>query len=111
MKTKKKYLAVKQVREFMAKQPNLCQAEYLAIVERLEIDGFLVEPYAKKVDRGLFEIRIRRGRQIRVFYCYDTENLVVGVHAFTKKAQKTPPRELKQARQVGAALLRGEYNE
>ena len=111
MKNKKEYLAVRQVREFMATQPELCQAEYLAIVERLERDGYLIEPFAKKVARDLFEIRIRRGRQVRVFYCYDVGDLVVGVHAFVKKTQKTPQQELKQARRVVAALRRGEYHE
>ena len=111
VETKKKYVAVKQVREFIAKQPDICQAEYLAIVERLEVDGFLVEPYAKKVDRKLFEIRIRRGRQVRVFYYYDSGDMVVGVYAFVKKTQQTPKRELKQARKIVAALLRGDIDE
>jgi len=111
VKTKKKYVAVKQVREFIAKQPDVCQAEYLAIVEQLEVDGFLVNPYAKKVSKDLFEIRIRRGRQVRVFYYYDTGDLVVGVHAFVKKTQQTPKRELKQANKIVTALLRGDIDE
>ena len=101
---KKEYLAVHQVREFIAKQPDDCQAEYLATVERLETDGFLIEPFAKKISRNLFEIRIRRGRQVRVFYCYYEGALVIGVHAFTKKTQKTPQREIKQALKMVAAI-------
>jgi len=108
---KKQYLAVRQVRCFIASQPEECQAEYLAMVERLEADGFLIEPFAKKVGRNLFEIRIRRGRQIRVFYCYLSGDMVVGVHAFTKKSQKTPRRELRQANRVATAIERGEYDE
>jgi phage-related protein len=108
---KKEYLAVEQVREFIAKQPDECQAEYLATVDRLEIDGFLIEPFAKKISRNLFEIRIRRGRQVRVFYCYYKGDLVIGVHAFVKKTQKTPQREIKQALKMVAAIERGEYNE
>lgn len=108
---KKEYLAVQQVREFIAKQPDECQAEYLATVDRLEIDGFLIEPFAKKISRNLFEIRIRRGRQVRVFYCYYEGDLVIGVHAFVKKTQKTPQREIKQALKMVAAIERGEYDE
>jgi phage-related protein len=104
---KKQYMAVRQVRDFIAAQPEACQAEYLAIVERLEHDGFLVEPYAKKIDKELFEIRIRRGRQVRIFYCYHDRDLVIGVHGFLKKSQKAPLREVRQARRVAADFARG----
>ena len=104
-------MAVRQVREFIAKQAEQCQSEYLAIIERLEQDGYLIEPFAKKVDRELFEIRVRRGRQVRVFYYYDIGDTIVGVHAFVKKTQRTPKHELKQARRVVVALRKGEYHE
>ena len=108
---KKQYVAVRKVREFIAKQPDECQAEYLATVERLEADGFLIEPFAKKIDRELFELRLRRGRQVRVLYFYDTGDYVVGVHAFVKKTQKTPVKEVKQAKKVMLAIRGGEYDE
>ena len=111
MKNKKQYIAVKQVQKFIAKQPDICQAEYLAIIERLELDGFLVEPYAKKIDKDLFEIRVRRGKQVRVFYYYDIDNFIIGIHAFVKKTRTTPIREIKQAHKVVSKILRGEYNE
>lgn len=85
---KKKYIAVKQVRDFIDKQPDLYQAEYISIVERLEADGFLVEPYAKKVDKELFEIRKRRGHQIRVSYFYDSGDFITGIHAFEKRLKR-----------------------
>jgi len=53
-------------------------------VRQLERDGFLVEPYAKKVDRALFEIRIRRGRQVCVFYCYDADDTLLPVVDISK---------------------------
>ncbi len=108
---KKEYVAVRQVREFIAEQPEECQAEYLATVEKLEAEGFLIEPFARKMSRNLFEIRLRRGRQVRVFYWYYQGDLVVGVHAFAKKSRKTPQREIKQALKVVAAIERGEYDE
>ena len=108
---KKQYLAVSKVRAFIAKQPAECQAQYLAMVERLEQDGYLIEPFAKKVEKNLFELRVRRGRQVRVFYCYDEGDVIMGVHAFVKKTQKTPDRELRQARRVMSAIERGEYDE
>ena len=110
-KPKKKFVALKKVREFFSKQPDGCQAEYLSIVEALERDGFLVEPYGKKIDSDLFEIRVRRGRQVRVIYFYYMDDLVFGIHAFVKKSQKTPLKDLKYARAVAGSIKRGEYDE
>lgn len=87
------------------------QAEYLSIVEQLERDGYLVEPYAKKIEDELFEIRVRRGRQIRVLCFYHQADLVFGVHGFVKKSRRTPVRELRQARGVVRLIKRGEYDE
>jgi phage-related protein len=108
---KKTYIAVRKVRDFIAAQSPECQVEYLKIVERLQQDGFLVEPFGRKLDAELFEMRIRRGRQIRVIYCYCEGDLVVGVHAFVKKSQKTPLRELRLARRTARNSREGGYNE
>ncbi len=108
---KKTYIAVKKVRQFVDTQPDEVQTEYLKIVEQLENDGRLVEPFGKKLDKNLFEMRIRRGGQIRILYFYQEKEYVVGVHGFVKKTQKTPQKELKQAIRVMSQVKRGEYNE
>lgn len=108
---KKYYTAVRKLRQFIDAQSDEVQAEYLKLVEQLEKDGRLVEPFGKKLDKGLFEMRIRRGGQVRVLYFYKEKEYVVGVHGFVKKTQKTPPQELKQAMRVMGLVKRGEYNE
>ena len=108
---KKRYLATRQVREFVATQPPETQAEYVKLVDRIETDGYLIEPFGKKLDRNLFEMRLRRGRQVRVVYFYHMGNRVIGVHAFVKKTQQTPPRELTQARRVQRSIEGGDYDE
>lgn len=108
---KKRYLATRQVREFIATQPSGIQAEYVKLVERIETDGYLIEPFGKKIERNLFEMRLRRGRQVRVVYFYHMGNRVIGVQAFMKKTQQTPPRELSQARQVKRRIEDGDYDE
>lgn len=108
---KKIYMAVKKVRQFIDRQSDEVQVEYVKIVEQLEQDGRLVEPYGKKLDKGLFEMRIRRGGQFRVLYFYQDKEYVVGVHGFVKKTQKTPQKELKQAFKMMGMIKRGEYNE
>lgn len=109
--TKKRYLAVRQVREFIAAQPPEIQAEYVKLVERLEADGYLIEPFGKKLDRNLFEMRLRRGRQARVVYFYHIDDRVIGVHAWLKKTQQTPLRELAQAKRVRRRIEDGDYEE
>jgi phage-related protein len=101
----------RQVREFIAGQSPECQAEYQNIVDRLEHDGYLVEPYAKKVGVDLLEIRVRRGRQVRVLYFYHRDDLVFGVHAFVKKTQRAPKYELDQAARVVRSIRQGDYDE
>jgi phage-related protein len=108
---KKQYIAIKQVREFINAQPDIVQIEYVKIVETLERDGRLVEPFGKKLDEDLFEMRIRKGGQTRVLYFYHEKEYLVGVHAFVKKSQQTPLKELKQSRRVMRAIKRGEYDE
>ena len=108
---KKTYIAVEKVRRFIDQQSDVVQAEYLKIVEQLETDGRLAEPYGKKLDKGLFEIRIRRGGQTRILYFYHENEYVVGVHGFVKKTQKTPQKELKQAFKIMGMIKRGEYDE
>jgi len=48
---------------------------------------------------------------VRVVYFYHVENQVIGVHAFVKKTQQTPPRELAQARRVKRSIEAGDYEE
>ena len=110
-KKKKTYLALQKVRDFIDKQSPEVRIEYLNIVDRLEEDGHLIEPFAKKLDSELFEIRIRKGKQIRVFYFYHEDDYIFGVHAFVKKTQKTPKQELKQAQKIISKIKNGEYNE
>ncbi|MEI8139971.1 MAG: type II toxin-antitoxin system RelE/ParE family toxin [bacterium] len=108
---KKLYSATRKVREFIETQPPEIQVEYVKLVERIESDGHLVEPFGKKLDRNLFEMRLRRGRQVRIVYFYYMGNRVIGVHAFVKKTQQTPQRELSQALRVRRIIEDGDYDE
>ena len=108
---KKTFVPVAKVRAFLREQPVECQAQFAAIVATLETNGFLVEPFGKKLDDELFEIRVRKGKHVRVFYFYYEADVIVGVHAFVKKSQKTPLRELRQARRVVQQIRRGGYVE
>lgn len=51
---------------------------------------------------GVIEIRIRTGVEHRVFYVAKFEEAIYVLHAFEKKAQKTPKRDI----ELGRARLR-----
>ncbi len=66
-------------------------------IEYLERGGpFLKPPHAKKVARNLYELRIQGKEAIRIFYS-KTGNKYYLVHAFKKKMQKTPRKEIETA--------------
>jgi phage-related protein len=47
---------------------------------------------------GLYEVRVKSGRNVfRLFCFFDQGKLVVLLHGFTKKTDKTPPKELERA--------------
>ena len=49
---------------------------------------------------GLFELRVKGQEGIaRVFYCTLVGQRIIMLHGFIKKSQKTPPKELKLARE------------
>ena len=75
-------------------------ADYARIVELLmEFGPDLRMPHSRALGGGLFELRPRGREGIgRALYCYLIGERVVVLHAFVKKAQATPERELKTAR-------------
>lgn len=53
-------------------------------------------PQSKYIGNGLYELRIRGKREIRVFY-FIKSNTCYLIHACIKKSQKTPIKELQLA--------------
>jgi phage-related protein len=75
-------------------------ADYARLVELLIEHGpSLRLPHSRAFGDGLFELRPRSRSGIgRAFYCFVVGKRVVVLHAFIKKSQQTPERELKLAR-------------
>ncbi len=76
-------------------------ARFLRYAERMETFGpDLGMPHTRAMGGGLFELRMKAAEGIaRVLYCTVTGRQVVFLHQFVKKTDKTPPKELKIARQ------------
>lgn len=89
-----------RLREEVEGWPSGILADYARIVELLmEFGPGLRMPHSRTLGGGLFELRPRGREGIgRALYCYITGKRVVILHAFVKKTQATPARELKIAR-------------
>ena len=84
-------------------------ADYAQLVELLVEHGpSLRLPHSRAFGDGLFELRPGGKAGIgRAFYCFVVGKRVVVLHAFIKKSQQTPDRELKLARQRLKELQHG----
>jgi phage-related protein len=84
-------------------------ADYARLVELLTAHGpNLRLPHSRALGDGLFELRPRGRSGIgRAFYCFLIGRRVVVVHAFVKKTQQIPDKELKLARKRAKELQDG----
>lgn len=91
---KKIYLdkhAEKELRDF----PEAVQIKFEALLIILKAAGKLEFPESKKIDRNLYEMRIKLKGEYRGFYAYFSKNYIIILHFFRKKTQKTPIKNLK----------------
>ena len=74
-------------------------ADYTRIVELLiDFGPNLRLPHSRAIGEGIFELRPHGKSAIgRAFYCFRVKRKIVVLHAFIKKTQQTPNRELKIA--------------
>ena len=89
------------VKDFIDSLSPESAAKFIFIADLLAEYGLNVrEPYVKPItgSRKLFEIRIKDRQNIhRIFYFAFTGRRLVLLHGFTKKTDKTPPREIEIA--------------
>lgn len=105
-KKKKHFLMLQSVKDFMRDQPGCVKQELNGIIYRLECLGTLSAPYTEKVENEIFAIRVIQTANIRVFYVYGIKDRIFGIHAYVKKTQEIPKKELKYAQKVLKILLR-----
>jgi len=85
------------VKDFIEKQDKPTRARVNLSIRLLVNNGpYLKDPYMKKLQNNLYELRIRGKIAIRIFYSKDKNEYYL-LHAFKKKTQKTPIRELQVA--------------
>jgi phage-related protein len=85
------------VKEFIVKQDKKTYAKILHFVVLLKNNGpYLKLPYSKKLAPDLYELRIQGRNSIRILYTFRNKVYYL-LHAFKKKSQKIPKKELKTA--------------
>ncbi len=97
-----------EVQEMIDGWPVGIRAYYAKITERMCIFGpNLGMPFTRSMGQGLFEIRAKGKEGIgRAFFCTLMEHKIIILHAYIKKSEKTPQRELEVARRRLAELQR-----
>ena len=73
-------------------------------IKTVQLGWPLGMPLVRKIDKGLWEVRIPLDRKIARVIFTAHEGMMVLLHGFIKKTQKTPTNDLKLAKQRMATL-------
>ena len=72
-------------------------AKVIHNIDLLEKYGNLLRmPHSRRLVKDLYELRVKGKEEIRVLYTFRSSNIYL-LHAFKKKSQKTPKREMATA--------------
>jgi len=87
----------KPVEEFIKSLEKSAIAKVGQEIDLLEKHGpYLAMPHSKKLNNDLYELRIRGRQEIRILYAFVKKDIYL-LHAFKKKTQKTPRKEINTA--------------
>lgn len=86
--------------EFILSQEPKMRAKIFRMLELLEHFGNnLREPYSKSLTDGIYELRIKQGKNItRILYFFVICKKIILTNGFTKKTQKTPKKEIDKSK-------------
>ena len=74
------------------------QMKFDSVLKTLRESGRLDFPDGRKIDKNLYELRIKYQGEFRGLYAYIIQSQIVVLHFFRKKTQKTPIKDLKTAK-------------
>jgi phage-related protein len=87
------------VEDFILKLQPSTKAKLARLLDLLSQYGAeLSMPHAKPMGKGMYELRVRGKQEVRIFYVFVKGSTIYLLHAFQKKTQETPKRELELAR-------------
>lgn len=83
--------------KFVMKLDREVKARIVRDIDFLKENGSrLTMPYAKKIDKELWELRTSGKQKVRIIYSIRKSQIYI-IHWFIKKSQKTPLKELNTA--------------
>lgn len=88
------YQALKEFKD----APKVVQKKMRSHINALSIKGFLEPPSGKKIDKDLFEIRIRVQGAWRSLYSYINKDKIIILTFTNKKANKLSNSEIQKAK-------------
>ncbi len=87
------------IKQFIDSLEDKVSAKVNSVIELLSIEEYhLSMPFSKKIEKNLYELRIFSLQNIRVFYTF-FENEIVLLHVINKKTEKLELNDLRTARQ------------
>jgi phage-related protein len=88
------------IKKFIDKLPKQDQARFVEIFEEIENHGLTaIRVVFKPLEGKLWEIKFKTPNSgYRILYVLVEQEMMIWLHAFTKKTQKTPTKELDIAR-------------
>lgn len=94
------------VKEFILDQTEDDQESIFSHIQELkELNIKARPPLVKHISGKLWELRIRTGKQFRIFYFTQTRKQIILLHGFIKKTQKAPLKEIELAKNRMNELL------
>ncbi len=88
----------KDIKSFILSLENKIANKVINTIRLLSIEEYhLSMPFSKKLEKDLYELRILNTKNIRIFYTF-YENQIVLLHIIDKKTQKLKLNDLKTAR-------------
>lgn len=86
-----------KVEKFIGSLEESVAAKVLRTIDLLEMFGNkLGPPHSKKIESRLFELRVRGRQEVRIFYTFHNEEIIL-LHGFLKKSQRIPRKEIEIA--------------
>lgn len=93
------------VKNFLDSQDQSTRSEYERLAALLiQYGPALHFPYSRKLTDNLFELRSHGDTKIRIIYTRINESYIL-LHAFKKKTQKTPRKEIEVANKRRLTLI------
>ena len=88
----------KPVAEYIKSLPSKQAEKVVFVLDLVETSAVVPQKFLKKLKAtdGIWEVRVQHGKNIfRLLGFFDGDKLLILNHAFTKKTQKTPKKEIK----------------